>query len=325
MIHRIKTLIKSFVNEPNVIERYERKIFAAEQVKRQLPPPTKNEQELIDELRNSVRALPLEEVAGEPAERKWRKFKLELRNKILTSDPREFLSWEVVKNNMVYRASLRDFNEIRKNEGWQKYKQALPEKGIPNSNPYFCMPESSENSIRQVFHIMTFKSTTGIEIENLDMIVDFGGGYGNMCKLIHKLGFKGKYVIFDWPEFSLLQNFYLKSSGITAHISKIAGSGNGIYLINSLEELQKLTSNKKPSLLIATWSLSETPATFREQFFNSIPCDNYLITYQKQFGGVSNKGYFDILKTKLNNLVWFDFPMKYIRTEKNRYLIGKKK
>ncbi|MBI3656026.1 MAG: hypothetical protein HY232_06350 [Acidobacteria bacterium] len=38
-----------------------------------------------------------------------------------------------------------------------------------------------------------------------------------MCRLVHHLNFMGKYVIFDLPEFSLLQYYFLKSYGFAVY------------------------------------------------------------------------------------------------------------
>ena len=49
-----------------------------------------------------------------------------------------------------------------------------------------------------------------------DVIVEFGGGYGSMCRLVRKLGFKGRYVIFDLRPILALQKYYLGLHGVEA-------------------------------------------------------------------------------------------------------------
>ena len=52
------------------------------------------------------------------------------------------------------------------------------------------------------------------DLSSSGVIVEFGGGYGSMCRLLHKLGFSGQYFIYDLPEFVALQRYFLKSIGM---------------------------------------------------------------------------------------------------------------
>jgi hypothetical protein len=53
-------------------------------------------------------------------------------------------------------------------------------------------------------------------LHDADCIVEFGGGFGSMCRLIGALGFRGRYVIFDLPPVLALQRYYLGLHGIEA-------------------------------------------------------------------------------------------------------------
>lgn len=50
-----------------------------------------------------------------------------------------------------------------------------------------------------------------------NIVLEFGGGYGSLCRGFHRCGFKGKYMIFYFPHFSTLQRFFLGSAGIMVH------------------------------------------------------------------------------------------------------------
>jgi hypothetical protein len=106
--------------------------------------------------------------------------------------------------------------------------------------------------------------------------VEIGAGYGDMCSVVHDMGFKGKYTIVDIPETQPIQNFYLNKQGITPEFS--------------FED-----DNVGPAdLVISTWALSETPVEYREQLMPKIKdSKNWLILAQSNIFGFSvNEDYF---------------------------------
>jgi hypothetical protein len=265
-----------------------------------LAAPTPQEQQAIDTLRDKILSIPPSNPRDtSPATKKWTFFKEELGKKILQDDPRYFMSWDVIKHNMVYQSNAKDTEEVLSYFAEWKLK-ALVEK------------EPNENTLLQAFHLMHFEKHTGRKIKDMECIVDLGGGYGSMCRLVHALGFKGKYIIYDWPEFLALQEFYLTLSDVKGDI----------HFVGDDEKLKELLPDSKHDLLIATWSLSETSPEFRESFMDIVKPQNYLIAYQKEFSGINNHIYFELLKMKLPNVEWIDVPIDYIPHQGNRYLFG---
>lgn len=134
---------------------------------------------------------------------------------------------------------------------------------------------TSMQRIQDIAHLMI----TGFGKEDLSKyksIVEIGAGYGDMCSVIHAMGFKGKYTIVDIPETQPIQNFYLNKQGITPEFS--------------FED-----DNVGPAdLVISTWALSETPIEYREQLMPKIKdSKNWLILSQSNIFGFSvNEDYF---------------------------------
>ena len=134
---------------------------------------------------------------------------------------------------------------------------------------------TSMQRIQDIAHLMI----TGFGKEDLskyESIVEIGAGYGDMCSVIHAMGFKGKYTIVDIPETQPIQNFYLNKQGITPEFS--------------FED-----DNVGPAdLVISTWALSETPVEYREQLMPKIKdSKNWLILSQSNIFGLSvNEDYF---------------------------------
>ncbi len=90
-----------------------------------------------------------------------------------------------------------------------------------------------------------------------------------MCYIIRKLGFAGRYAIYDFPEMQLLQRWYLESEGYTADF---------------VQESQPC------GLFIATTSFSETTREFRDNF--PMQAQSYLFEWQEKWPGIDNREWF---------------------------------
>lgn len=293
---------RNFKNNPDLIETIQRMLSRSIPII--LPPPTKYEQKIIDDLRARMSALPITPVSNDLAapEKKWVGFKNELRSKVLEDDPRNFSTWEVVRTTMGAEPSRRYFNALTLTSFWQKWCDMLPP--VIYQHPYFGYTKTDGATIYSACHL----SQLDTDLSVLDSVVDFGGGYGSMCALVHALGFKGTYVLFDWPEFLLLQEFYLKLHHVdTTNITFVS-------------DLSQLTTSGN-TLLIATWSLSETPEVFRDQFLTRVNATQYLIAYQKTFAGIDNHYYFQTFVKHHPTIHWKKYPV-FKRGETETYLIG---
>ena len=190
-------------------------------------------------------------------------------------------------------------DEMKKAKNWKYWKNMLMENNIGSPVRYFLDPFTSGNKIFQTFHLKKYQEFSEINLNNHDIILEFGGGYGNMASIFKKkIDKKCKYIIFDTPEVNLLQFYYLKRNKIPVSLNK--ADSNNVVLISSykkLDQILKKFKNKK-KLFIANWSLSETPLLFRKKFqfiFSSF--DFQLISFQSQFEDINNLKYFK----KLNN------------------------
>ena len=166
-----------------------------------------------------------------------------------------------------------------------KIAAALTENWIGIPDPTYLMVASdfstSMQRIQDVAHLVI--TDFAKQVADMESIVEIGAGYGDMCSVIHALGFKGKYTIVDIPEMRPVQNFYLNKQGI--------------YPNFSFED-----DNVGPAdLVIATWSLSETRKEYRDKFLPKIEqSKNWLILSQATvFGENFNFDYFrDFFKNK---------------------------
>src|SRR5207244_11597755 len=81
-------------------------------------------------------------------------------------------------------------------------------------------------------------------VDDLACVLEFGGGYGSMCRLFHNLGFRGRYLIFDLPAFSALQRFFLRSIGMCVGSPEEFRDGAcGVALSSNVGDLQTLVAD----------------------------------------------------------------------------------
>ena len=113
------------------------------------------------------------------------------------------------------------------------------------------------------------------ELSKLDTIVELGGGIGDMADIVCKMGFKGKYIIYDFPEVGAIQKWYHDELG-----------HDNIVHTSDLNDLVDA------DLCIATWSFTEIPLDLRDQVMEKIGnTKNWLIAYSNQIFGIDNDKY----------------------------------
>jgi hypothetical protein len=296
-------------------------------IDRSISIPTPVELKLVDDLRAAFRKLPaVVAPQSNPSAQEWAENMNELRWLVLNDDPRKFLRWKVILETMFTAFATyirRELRFLKKLPDFaSRWQPALMESRVGHPFFYPFYPRSSGNLIHHSYHIAQYELSTGNRIEKLSHIVEFGGGYGSMCRLIHRLGFSGKYIILDLPHFSALQEFYLRCLGFTVHNSeKIERSG--IYCVSEIDQLSRLTEDVGPdSLFIATWSFSETPVYVRNAVVPILDrFSSFLFAYQEVFGEMDNRRYFDAWRATLNKAIkWYEWPIPHIPN--NSYLIG---
>lgn len=134
---------------------------------------------------------------------------------------------------------------------------------------------TSGTYIRQAYALQQWETKTGYSVNDQKYIFEFGGGYGVMPIVCHRLEFDGYYEIFDLPIVSTIQKWYLNQVGIIKDVD----------LVNTIEF-------STHDLFISLCGLSEAPILTREAILNSNPSTHYLILFQHTWG-------------EINNLKWF--------------------
>jgi hypothetical protein len=108
--------------------------------------------------------------------------------------------------------------------------------------------------------LLRFQKATKCDLSRVGVVVEWGGGYGNMAKMFWRLVDMGTtYVVIDTPLFSCLQWLYLSTTVNEGAVHLIADASDTIiYGAINLVPLGSVNMlNLKADLFISTWGLSE--------------------------------------------------------------------
>jgi len=220
---------------------------------------------------------------------------------------------------------------LKKRKDFNSWKDAIQECniGTPRVYPYYWA--SSGNLIHNAYCLTQAIDKTNVSITKLQTVFEFGGGYGSMCRLLLQRGFTGVYIIFDLPEFLLLQQYFLESTfgdridiSFTTSLDKHRTDRPLVILISDVNQLKKMlaSSGKSIDLFIATWSLSEAPCDVRAEVFSAMDVSIYFIAYRDIFEHINNTQYFKQFRRDSLQYKWHDNEIPYLPG--NYILCGKK-
>lgn len=228
----------------------------------------------------------------------WNQSRKRLLTHLVNDDLNTFHHWQVLRDTMiVYNTDYvhKEYSELAAVVNVDRWKTALQENPVGSPVPAPFLRSASENLIHHCYHVFKFEYTANRKTSSFNSILEFGGGYGSMCRVVKNLGFVGNYVIFDLPEFVLLQKLFLRNAGfVVCETYDEYKQNGGIYCTSNIEEL-----DDSYDLLIATWSISEVPFELREKIFAK-DIKNFLIAFQDTFFDVNNVTYFQELMVKKN-------------------------
>lgn len=262
-----------------------------------------------DELKAAFAALPPMEPI-EPAHN-WTFWAWDLRQNVADKDLAEFLTWPgLVLTMFVGNAPYIDYEYDQLPLSIQNVIDD-PQVGKPE---LYTRPDvkTSGNLIHQAYHFWQWKRAEETRLDaaslrNMETIIEIGGGYGAMALICHRLGFRGRYIIYDLPEFSLLQQYYLSNVGV-----------------DGVEFRTQIDKQIEADLLIGIHSLNEMPLDIRDTIIGLCPAQSYLIVYGANWGGWDNMGWaLDMMKTRKGGYNWRNWNIPHLPN--CWYLVGDKR
>jgi hypothetical protein len=283
-------------------------------------PPTAAQQLLAQQLRQELEAIGTDMGEALPF---WKAAWENLLQEARSSDPRYFMRWPTIAGTMVNRTtpfSLDVYRRLRHARDWRTvWKPAISRPPFghgPRFLPYF---RTDANTVMHAGHLLHFAAITGRSWLDHDVIVEFGGGYGSMCRLVRRLGFKGRYVIFDLRPILALQRYYLALHGIAAGYDSAATN----LLTTSLATVADSFGPR--TAVMSTWALSEMPFPLRGEITALLTdprCAAALFAYQRRFEGVDNTAWFrDLADSTAADFTWILTPID----DDSDYLVGQRR
>ncbi|MDD5697532.1 MAG: hypothetical protein PHH77_02850 [Victivallaceae bacterium] len=195
----------------------------------------------------------------------WEIFNFEAEKSLL---PRP--SFSFLRNSIVARAMF-----VAAGGDWLKQELSFLEEKMTEEQLRTLLPEdlvgrplllnskymTSHNTIHHLYSLVKFLTCTRCDLEQVQTVVEWGGGYGNMAKLFHRLKYGAlTYVIIDTPLFSCVQWLYLSTVLGEKSVNLIQDSAAAVISgkINILPVNFIHSVPVDSDLFISTWALSES-------------------------------------------------------------------
>jgi len=193
----------------------------------------------------------------------WENNRLSIRNLISNNFDENFLNEGNIKSTM-FLENIEITNKEIPYVGIENLRN-IKEYNFSNQNLNVENFKISSNTVHHLNHIHTLKNNSH-GYEKINSVLEWGGGYGNMCKLLleDNKNIK-KYTLIDIPEFCIIQYVYLSSYfgedkvRIVKNNEDILEEGINIIPINYLDKLKI----RKHDLFASTWAITES--TFNSQ------------------------------------------------------------
>ena len=179
-----------------------------------------------------------------------------------------------------------------------KLLKGMNDSSIGNPQKFNGKPSCSPLSVQHTYHLnlMYNKMNVFIPDNKITHVVEIGGGYGNLCRLIHEYGYNGKYTIIDFPEIGKIQKDFLHKHSIDS------------VEFSELDMEQIKPSEEDVSILIATFSINEMPMETREMIEPYYKDYDYLFfAHNTSFDGINNMEYFNDLKDSLESVFYVEY------------------
>lgn len=202
---------------------------------------------------------------------------------------------------------------------------------VPDKVPTFFrgQPYRTER-VQKVHHMMVIYEAVGVLPSHFDQVVEFGGGTGDLVPTLREAGFTGYHFVVDLEPMLLLQQYFLRYSNWPAYLSTYLPTKQNrstLLIPSSSSDLTRLLDQASfpTTLLIATWSLTETPTHIRDSFMASMyGVGTILFAFADDFASLNNVPWINALVR--NELLTYSICVWRMPAHSgSSYLIARKK
>lgn len=213
------------------------------------------------------RAL-LWEQGGDPGLYAWPSWEETLANDFSECVPISFTKHPLVQLTMVFQGRL--FHRKRRSHvirafGHDIAREILEEDPIGGALVIDREWYTSANRLYHAFHLAKYFENTGKMFPRAGTIIEWGGGYGDMARILWRLGTRHgplTLVLIDLPALGALQWVYLTSL-LGGHSVKIVTSSDQPIskgCVNIMSSAVALShSGLEADAFLSTWALTESP------------------------------------------------------------------
>jgi len=226
----------------------------------------------------------------------WADYAAELERALLPVPPWAFLRVPVVAATMLphsARARRLQLQYLRSRRDGDELERLLRED--PVGRPVLVPPyPTSANRVHVLTHIERFAEATGVDPASVGSVVEWGGGYGALCRAWRLLNRGATYTILDLPIVSALQWLYLGSvlgeDAVVLHDAPAEPVPGRVNLMPA-DPAAPLSAD----VFVSTWALSESPPELQDAvaaggFFGA---RHLLLAYRRDARDFPGSAHFD--------------------------------
>ena len=141
-------------------------------------------------------------------------------------------------------------------------------------------PNEECTVVRHAYFLTLYERVMERELCADDTFIEFGGGYGEMPRLISMIFIPKQYIVYDFPEVGLLQKWYWDKN--------IKMGRDRVSTTYNMQDIRGM----KPTVFFSFTGISEAPAYTQRYFLDSVSPESMLIQYQPKWGGNDNDKFF---------------------------------
>lgn len=238
----------------------------------------------------------------------WPAWEEQLAREFSQRVPAGFTEHPTIKETMVFHGRICNYGRVacvRSAFGDRVTRELLAED--PIGTPRICDASlwTSSNRVYHAFHLAIYQKTTGKSFTREGMIVEWGGGYGDMIRLLSRLSAglnSSTLVLIDLPAVGALQWVYLSAILGRDAVRIVADPGQKIVAgcVNIMTSAVAFEHQElQPQCFVSTWALTESPHRLQyevisRKFFGaenvllafSMDGDNQVVGPLRALGGV---------------------------------------